>query len=283
MHTLNNPTVLAKDLKRYYRSDDSRSVFRGMRLSKDNEDHYVRALNGVSFAAEKGECIGVLGRNGSGKSTLMRVISGNEAPDNGELLVSSRPTLLNVSAALQSKLSGMQNIRLGLLAQGVHPSEIPHLTEEIIDFAEIGNAVHRPMSTYSSGMGARLKFAISTAVQREILLIDEALATGDASFTERAHDRMGSFLSDAGTIFLVSHAMPTITSMCSRAIWLEGGTIIADGDVVAITTLYRKWMARIARRNFADASSLIENVRNSYQAPRLIRSSQVEKWNLSGS
>lgn len=228
--------------------------------------------------AKKSECIGILGRNGSGKSTLMRLIAGNEAPDEGEVLLSSTPTLLNVSAALQPRLPGRTNIRLGLLAQGVDQDQIENLTDEIIDFAEIGKAVDRPMKTYSSGMGARLKFAISTAVQRDLLLIDEALGTGDASFTERAQDRMNGFLTNTGTIFLVSHAMSSIKSMCTRVVWLHDGQIIADGDVTTITLLYSKWTARMARKNFESAEELICGVKNAYKKPTILFDSQVSKW-----
>ncbi|OFT65316.1 ABC transporter [Corynebacterium sp. HMSC05D03] len=163
------------------------------------------------------------------------------------------------------------------MAQGVSPERIDELTEEIIDFAEIGKAVERPMKTYSSGMGARLKFAISTAVQRDLLLIDEALGTGDASFTERAQERMTGFLSNAGTIFLVSHAMASIKNMCSRVIWLHDGQIIADGDVEPITLLYNKWTARAARKNFESAESLILGVKSAYKKPSILLDSQVSK------
>lgn len=278
MYTLDNPSVVVRDVSRFYRADNRRSVFRRPKLSTEREGDFVRALNGVSMCAKKGECIGVLGRNGSGKSTLMRLIAGNEAPDEGEVLLSATPTLLNVSAALQPRLPGRTNIRLGLLAQGVDQSEIDRLTEEIMDFAEIGKAVDRPMKTYSSGMGARLKFAISTAVQRDLLLIDEALGTGDASFTERAQERMNGFLTDAGTILLVSHAMASIKSMCTRVVWLHDGEIIADGDVETITLLYNKWTARMARKNFESAEDLISGVKSVYKKPLLLFDSQVSKY-----
>ncbi|AMO89867.1 ABC transporter family protein [Corynebacterium simulans] len=278
MYMLNNPTVLVREASRFYRSDNKRSIFKRPKLTDEREGDYVRALDGVTMFADQGECIGVLGRNGSGKSTLMRLIAGNEAPDQGEVFVSATPTLLNVSAALQPRLSGYKNIRLGLLAQGVDEEEIPRLTEEIVEFAEIGNAVYRPMKTYSSGMGARLKFAISTAMQRDLLLIDEALGTGDASFTERAQERMKSFLNDAGTIFLVSHAMASIRSMCTRVIWLHDGKIIADGDVDAITLLYNKWTARSARKNFEAANDLIKNVRSAYSKPNVLLQSEVTPY-----
>lgn len=278
MYTLDNPSVVVRDVSRFYRADNRRSIFRRPKLSTEREGDFVRALNGVSMCAKKGECIGVLGRNGSGKSTLMRLIAGNEAPDEGEVLLSATPTLLNVSAALQPRLPGRTNIRLGLLAQGVDQSEIDRLTEEIMDFAEIGKAVDRPMKTYSSGMGARLKFAISTAVQRDLLLIDEALGTGDASFTERAQERMNGFLTDAGTILLVSHAMASIKSMCTRVVWLHDGEIIADGDVETITLLYNKWTARMARKNFESAEDLISGVKSVYKKPLLLFDSQVSKY-----
>lgn len=278
MYTLDKPSVIVRDVARYYRADNKRSIFRRPQLSNEREGDFVRALDGVSMYAKKGECIGVLGRNGSGKSTLMRLIAGNEAPDEGEILLSSTPTLLNVSAALQPRLPGRTNIRLGLLAQGVDQSQIESLTDEIIDFAEIGKAVDRPMKTYSSGMGARLKFAISTAVQRELLLIDEALGTGDASFTERAQERMNSFLTNAGTIFLVSHAMSSIKSMCTRVVWLHDGQIIADGDVTTITLLYNKWTARMARKNFESAEELISGVKGVYKKPSILFDSQVSKF-----
>ena len=109
MYTLDKPSVIVRDVARYYRADNKRSIFRRPQLSNEREGDFVRALDGVSMYAKKGECIGVLGRNGSGKSTLMRLIAGNEAPDEGEILLSSTPTLLNVSAALQPRLPGRTN------------------------------------------------------------------------------------------------------------------------------------------------------------------------------
>lgn len=263
----NNATVVVQDVSKSYRADNRRSVFSTGRFG--NHPKVVRAVRHVSLVAHRGECVGILGRNGSGKSTLMRLVAGNEAPDSGEILVSETPTLLNVSAALQPRLSGMINIRLGLLAQGVGPEEIPELTQDIIEFADIGEAIRRPMATYSSGMGARLKFAISTAVKRDILLIDEALGTGDASFNERAQNRMSGFLGEAGTIFFVSHSMESVKAMCSRVIWLEQGEVIADGPIDSVGLLYRKWMARTARNNVQSANSLLESVKAAYCAPSI--------------
>ncbi|MEY8579117.1 ABC transporter ATP-binding protein [Corynebacteriaceae bacterium 6-324] len=279
MYISDNPTVLAKNVKRTYRADNKRTIFRNPLASSNQKvDRYVHALKGVNFVAEQGESIGVLGRNGSGKSTLMRLIAGKEAPTDGQIFVSSAPTLLNVSAALQPRLSGLENIRLGLLAQGLSPKDIPPLSEDIQDFADIGDAVKRPMNTYSSGMGARLKFAISTSVQREVLLIDEALATGDAAFTKKAQDRMSGFLSDSGTIFLVSHAMATIKNICSRAIWLNDGEIIADGPAPEVTQLYNKWTMRIGKGDKQWADDLLNEVRAAYKPPHIITVEETNEY-----
>ncbi|MGO2776028.1 Teichoic acid export ATP-binding protein TagH [Corynebacterium casei] len=279
MYISDNPTVLAKNVKRTYRADNKRTIFRNPLASSNQKvDRYVHALKGVNFVAEQGESIGVLGRNGSGKSTLMRLIAGKEAPTDGQIFVSSAPTLLNVSAALQPRLSGLENIRLGLLAQGLSPKDIPPLSEDIQDFADIGDAVNRPMNTYSSGMGARLKFAISTSVKREVLLIDEALATGDAAFTKKAQDRMSGFLSDSGTIFLVSHAMATIKNICSRAIWLNDGEIIADGPAPEVTQLYNKWTMRIGKGDKQWADDLLNEVRAAYKPPYIITVEETNEY-----
>lgn len=279
MYISDNPTVLAKNLRRTYRSDNRRTVFRNPMASHEQKNsRYVHALKGVNFIAEQGESIGVLGRNGSGKSTLMRLIAGKEAPTYGEILVSSTPTLLNVAAALQPRLSGLENIRLGLLAQGLSPKEIPALSQDIQDFADIGDAVNRPMNTYSSGMGARLKFAISTSVKREVLLIDEALATGDAAFTKKAQDRMSNFLTDSGTIFLVSHAMATIKNICSRAMWLNDGEIIADGPAKEITQLYNKWTMRVGKGDKEWADDLLREVKASYRPPHIITVEEADQY-----
>ena len=260
-------SVVVRVVSRHYRVPNSKRLVSAVLPSRNAERKVVRAVDEVSIVAWKGECIGVLGRNGSGKSTLMRLIAGNENPDSGSVLVSSAPTLLNVSAALQPRLSGLTNIKLGLLAQGIPLTDVPELSSEIQEFAELGDAIYRPMSTYSSGMGARLKFAISTAVDRDILLVDEALGTGDAAFAERAHNRMQQFLENAGTIFFVSHSMESIKSMCTRAIWLDEGRVVADGEVEPVSLLYRKWIARTARNNQEGASSLLENVKEAYRPP----------------
>lgn len=198
----------------------------------------VRAIRGVSFVARQGEAIGVIGKNGAGKSTLMRAIAGLLPPAQGRVYADGLPTLLGVNSALVKSLPGARNIELGLLALGLSPEEVREKFDEIVEFSGIGDAVYLPMRSYSSGMGARLKFAIASSVPREILLIDEALATGDGEFLKRSAERIQRLRDDADTIFLVSHSMSAIKETCDRVIWLHDGQIIADGDPEDIVPEY---------------------------------------------
>ena len=181
----------------------------------------VHAVRGVSFTAYRGEAIGLIGPNGSGKSTLLRAIAGLMAPSQGVVWTRGQASLLGVSAAMMGEMSGDQNIVLGCLAIGMTPAEIAEEYDAICEFAGIGEFVHLPMNTYSSGMGARLRFAIAAARAPEILLIDEALATGDAEFRRRSEERIRELREQAGTVFLVSHGLGIVRETCNRAIWLE--------------------------------------------------------------
>lgn len=272
MSVSDHPTVVVRNVSKQYSvlSSSSRNPLRRRRTE-------VHAIKNVSIVANRGDSIGVLGRNGSGKSTLMRLIAGGESTTSGQIFVSSSPTLLSVSAALQQSLSGIDNIRLGLLAQGLTPREVKSLEFQVAEFANIGDAIHRPMNTYSSGMGARLKFAISTAVKREILLVDEALSTGDAAFGAKARKRMFSFLNDAGTIFLVSHQSSTILDACNRAIWLHEGEIIADGDAAYVTKTYRSWASWLSQEEEHKAAAIITAMREKYHRPSIMLTSEAEQ------
>ena len=190
----------------------------------------VQAVRGVSFTAYRGEAIGLIGPNGSGKSTLLRAIAGLMTPARGSVWTRGQASLLGVSAAMMGGMSGDENIVLGCLAIGMTPAEIAEEYDSICDFAGIGDFVHLPMNTDSSGMGARLRFAIAAARAPDILLIDEALATGDATFRRRSEQRIAELREQAGTVFLVSHGLGIIRETCTRAIWLENGKIVLAGD-----------------------------------------------------
>jgi teichoic acid transport system ATP-binding protein len=217
----------------------------------------VRALAGVSLVARAGEAVGVVGLNGSGKSTLLRVIAGLEAPHRGRVRAASRPVLLGVNAALVPELSGRQNVRLGCLAMGMTPEAAAAAYPDVVEVAGIGSSLHRPMRTYSSGMSARLKFAIAAAANPRILLVDEALATGDAAFRERSEARMERLRRDAGCVFLVSHAAQTVEETCTRAVWLHGGRVVLDGPARDVARRYRWWAWNLAQGQTEVAARLM--------------------------
>lgn len=228
------------------------------RLTGTDPEVEVDALVGVSFVARSGESIGVIGRNGSGKSTMLRVLAGLEPPTAGTVLAESTPVLIGVNAALLPELSGVQNIRLGLLAMGKSPREVAELLPEVTDLAGIGRSIHLPMKTYSSGMGARLRFAIAATADPRILLIDEALATGDAAFRNRSEQRMAALRKKAGTVFVVSHNPRTVEKLCTRAIWLDQGRIVMDGPAYETARKYRWWTTNIARGNEKKAAKILQ-------------------------
>lgn len=230
----------------------------------------VHAIKGVSFAVRSGESLGIMGQNGSGKSTLLRIIAGGENPTSGRVLVSSEPTLLGVSAALQPHLSGAKNVELGLLAMGILPKQLPDYVEQIVEFTGLGDDIWRPMADYSSGMSARLKFAISTAQDPDLLLIDEALATGDASFSHRAQSKTEELLAHSGSVILVSHNGSQVRDMCERAIWLHNGEIVADGPSDEVAPAYAKWAQRMGRNDVSGASSLLTETKEGYDEPRIL-------------
>lgn len=238
--TVENPAVVAQKVGKDYLLTGA-AASDGRTFWKQKRTRTVDALRDITFVARKGESIGIIGRNGSGKSTLLRIIAGSEAPTAGTIHVASQPTLLGVAPALQSWLTGEQNAYLGLLALGMAPQEAKETVPDIIKWTELGEAATRPMGTYSSGMGSKLSFAISTAVRPEILLVDEALSTGDSAFGAKAQERMNNLLADAGNIFLVSHALPTIRQNCDRCLWIHRGDMIADGPTDVVTAQYAEF------------------------------------------
>lgn len=225
-------TIRVEDLHVTYRVYEDvrptlrRFVARGFRPRPHVE---VRALRGVSFVAHAGEAIGIIGRNGSGKSTLMSALAGLLPAESGAVHAASQPVLLAVGAALQAELSGRRNILIGASALGIPKAEILAQMDAIIDFTGLEDSIDRPLKTYSSGMSARLQFGIASAVRPDILLIDEALATGDAEFAKRSAMRIREVVAQAGTVFIVSHSDLTIQSMTERVIWIDSGRLMFDG------------------------------------------------------
>lgn len=202
----------------------------------------VRAVRGVSFVARHGESIGIVGTNGSGKSTLLRAIAGLVPPSAGQVYAAGEPSLLGVNAVLMRDLSGERNIMIGGLALGLSRQEVRERFDEIVDFSGIGDFVYMPMKAYSSGMAARLRFAISSAASPDVLMIDEALATGDATFRKKSKERIDTIRERAGTVFLVSHSLATVKSMCTRVLWMNKGELIMDGPADEVCAHYQEFV-----------------------------------------
>jgi teichoic acid transport system ATP-binding protein len=198
----------------------------------------IHAVRGVSLTAWRGEAIGLIGPNGSGKSTLLRAIAGLMPPESGAIYTQGQPSLLGVAAALMNDMTGERNIVLGCLAMGMTPAEVQESYDSICEFAGIGDFISLPMNTYSSGMAARLRFAIAATKSHEVLLIDEALGTGDAEFRRRSEARIRELRAAAGTVFLVSHGLNVVRETCDRVIWLEKGEIVVDGDAKTVVDAY---------------------------------------------
>lgn len=221
----------------------------------------AHALAGVTFRAYDGDSIGVLGPNGSGKSTLLRVIAGLETPTSGTVETRSQPVLLGVSAALAPELSGERNVILGGRALGLSRTEAQAALPKVIALAGIGDAIERPVQTYSSGMASRLRLAISAMARPDILLIDETLSTGDAAFRERFERPLKEMRDAAGTVFLVSPDARTVEETCTRAIWLMAGRLIGHGPASEVAHEYRRWSWAVARDDPERADAILTQAR----------------------
>jgi len=193
----------------------------------------VHAIRGISLVANRGDAIGIIGRNGSGKSTLLRAIAGLLPAERGAVYTTGEAALLGVNAALMDDLTGDRNVVLGCLAMGMSRQESKDRYQGIVDFSGVGEFIDLPMRTYSTGMGSRLRFAIASAKSHDVLLIDEALATGDAEFRIKSHKRIMELREESGAVFLVAHNLNEIEETCNRVVWLEKGKIVMDDDDVS--------------------------------------------------
>jgi len=197
-------------------------------------------LRDVNLDVHRGESIGILGRNGCGKSTLLQVICGMTLPSNGELRVSGRiAPVLALGATFDNELSGRENIMIGGAVMGLRRAELLDKFNSIAEFAGIGDYMEQPVKHYSVGMRTRLAFAICAHVDAEILVVDEALAVGDAAFQRKCLDWIDSFRK-SGTLLFVSHSMAEVRRLCTRAIWIEDGRIRANGDPSEVIRAYQR-------------------------------------------
>jgi len=255
--------------KRYrmYRSDLDRllEIVTGRPRHQD-----VTALSGIDLTVGHGEVLGIVGRNGAGKSTLLKLIAGMLPPSEGSIDIQGRVgAILELGAAFHPEMSGRENVYLKAAIAGLTRAEIDALMPEIAAFADIGAFIERPVKTYSSGMSARLAFAVATAIDPDILIIDEALSVGDGAFARKSFDRIMAFRDAGKTILFCSHSLYHVESICSRAVWIDQGRIRCEGTSAAVLADYR---AELERADTASAQEPTGVAAETRQTPARILS-----------
>lgn len=233
-----------RDLRIRYRSFKKLSIKKSLFKFKKNETEEFEALRGISFSVEKGQIMGVVGKNGSGKSTLLRALAGVFSPDEGEIdLHDNSVSLLALGVGFNKKLSGRENIMLSGMLLGFSEEQIKERMKEIIKFADLGDFIDKPVSTYSSGMYSKLSFSIAVNMETEILLIDEVLSVGDAKFKKKSFKKMKEIIQDKDrTVVMVSHSLKSLGDLCDSILWIHDGEIKMQGPTEEVLCAYDEFM-----------------------------------------
>jgi ABC-type polysaccharide/polyol phosphate transport system ATPase subunit len=204
-------------------------------------DDFV-ALRDLDLTVSAGERVGVIGRNGAGKSTLFRVVSRVLMPSEGRVVVAGRiAPILELGLGFHGELTGRENVMIQGALLGFSRKQTRARLDRIVEWAELQDFIDAPIRTFSTGMAARLAFAVATDVDPDILLVDEALAVGDEKFQRKCHDRMAAITARGRTFMLVSHSLEQIRKNCSRVIWLHHGAVVRDGDTESVAEAYHEW------------------------------------------
>ena len=222
-----------------YKNDQARfkALFIKPRNPKTN-----KALNNVSFEIKRGESVGIVGDNGAGKSTLLKMNTGVAFPDEGEIIVDGKvAALLELTAGFSLEMTGRENIYLKGYILGLEDDYIKEIEENIIDFAQLGDYIDQPVRTYSSGIKMRLGFAINVNIEPDVLVVDEALAVGDASFKRKCKDKIKEIMGNGTTVLYVSHSADSVREICPRSIYLRKGTVIYDGATEDTLKVYQEY------------------------------------------
>jgi lipopolysaccharide transport system ATP-binding protein len=235
------PALTVSGLGKLYKLYDSpRARLRALLTGRDtHRPHW--ALRDVSFSLERGHCLGVIGANGAGKSTLLKLIAGTLRPTTGSVRLggAGRVTaILELGAGFHPDFTGRENLRFASALIGISPAQAARLEDSIIGFAEIEEAIDRPVKTYSSGMAVRLAFSLATAVEPDVLIIDEALAVGDQHFQKKCVERIDSFRRNGCTILFCSHSQYHVRQVCDAALWLDGGSARLMGPTEMVLAAY---------------------------------------------
>jgi ABC-type polysaccharide/polyol phosphate transport system ATPase subunit len=230
---------------RLTRKNTMRQSFTNLLRRRDGPREFW-ALQGVNFKLVHGESLAVIGPNGAGKSTLLQVLAGIITPSIGAISVTGRiSSLLTLGAGFDQELTGRDNILLGGAFMGMSHAEVMDRLEPIISFADLGEFIDAPLKTYSSGMRARLGFAIATSVDPDVLLLDEVLATGDQAFRQKSKTRVLELVAEAKAIVLVTHDMSWVTEYCNRAMLIEDGHVVAEGEPADVVEIHNEHSAKV--------------------------------------
>ena len=222
---------------------------------KKSYHHDFYAMENVSFEIKKGETVGILGRNGAGKSTLLKMITGVLTPTSGSIEVNGKiASLLELGAGFNPEMTGIENIYLNGTLMGFTKEEMDKKIDNIITFADIGEFIYQPAKMYSSGMYARLAFAVSINVEPDILIVDEALSVGDIKFQIKCINKFKELQEKGITILFVSHDIFTVRSFCNKAVWLHNGTVKEVGDVTEVSAHYNEFMYGETEQNTSSKS-----------------------------
>ena len=244
----NFPAVKLENVTQRYRviherPDTLREIFTKL-FRAEASYHNFDAVKDVSLEVPEGQMVGLIGRNGSGKSTLLKIIAGVYKPTFGKVQVEGTiAPLIELGAGFHIELTGRENIVLSGLLMGYSRKEMLEREQSIIEFADIGDFIDAPVKQYSSGMHTRLAFSIATEVDPEVLIIDEILSVGDAGFQQKSFERIEKFRRAGKTILFVSHSMPQVITHCDRAVLLENGCVVADGEPTEVAEMYKSLVA----------------------------------------
>lgn len=238
--------ILVKDVKIRYQNFSKRSLKTDLFSRKKIKDKYYEAVKGISFAVEKGEILGIIGRNGCGKSTMLRAIAGIYSPDEGVVeTFDNKVALMAIGVGFQPQLTGRENIYLSGRLLGFSEEKMQKLSRKIIDFSELGEFIDRPVRTYSSGMYSKLAFSITSALEPDIMLLDEVLSVGDQHFREKSLAKMKELIGRKDrTVVIVSHSISTLTELCDKVLWMHDGQLKKIGDPREVLKEYKEFMTK---------------------------------------
>jgi teichoic acid transport system ATP-binding protein len=243
---MKNIAIKVKNLTKVYHLYDKPQdrLKEALNPFKKSYHHDFYALNNINFEVKRGEILGIIGKNGSGKSTLLKMITGVLTQTSGNIEVNGKiSAILELGAGFNPEMNGIENIYLNSSINGLSKEEVDNKIDEIIDFSELGEFIYQPIKTYSSGMKARLSFAVAINIDPEILIVDEALSVGDVRFQQKCLRKMEEFKKQNKTILFVSHSTGMIERFCDRAIWLHEGIVKEKGSSELISKKYYSFMA----------------------------------------